>query len=256
MCRYLCVAVLELWPARDVPSCISRQMANNVGTMLSPELLLARLDEYIAVEASPVSGRLPPERELANRLGVSRAELRKALHQLETKGTVSRQVGRGTFLTARSESISDVASRLTLKTSPPAAMQARLLIEPELAALAATMATPEQIQHMRRLCDETRACRSWANYAELDWRLHNLIGEATGNVLLAEMQQILNRVRRSVVWGDLETPPPGPSADYHSYAEHEAVVAAIVRRDPETAAEAMREHLESTRRLLLRGRRI
>ena len=110
--------------------------------MLSRELLLARLDECIAVEASPASGRLPPERELASRLGVSRAELRKALGQLEAEGILSRQVGRGTFLTARSESISDIASRLTLKTSPPAAMQARLLIEPELAALAATMATP------------------------------------------------------------------------------------------------------------------
>ena len=229
-------------------------MTNNVGAMLSRELLLARLDECIAVEASPASGRLPPERELASRLGVSRAELRKALGQLETEGILSRQVGRGTFLTARSESISDVASRLTLKTSPPAAMQARLLIEPELAALAATMATPEQIQHLRRLCEEMRTCRSWAEYAELDWRLHNLIGEATDNVLLAEMQQILNRVRRSVVWGDLETPPPGPDADYHSYAEHEAIVAAIARRDPDGAAAAMRAHLETTRRLLLRGR--
>lgn len=223
--------------------------------MLSREQLLARLDECIAAAVASASGRLPPERELATRLRVSRAELRYALGQLEADGVLIRQVGRGTFVANRSESVSDVASRLTLKTSPPAAMQARLLIEPELASLAATNATPDQIRSLRRLCKEMRNCRGWEEYAELDWRLHNLIGEATGNVLLAEMQQILNQVRRSVVWGDLETPPPGPDGSYHSFDEHEAVVAAIEARDPVAAAAEMRGHLDTTRRLLLRGRK-
>jgi len=130
-------------------------------------------------------------------------------------------------------------------------MEARLLIEPELVSLAAEKATAEQIIELRRLCAEMKRADSWEAYAELDWRFHNMIAAATGNILLTEIQQLLNQVRRRVVWGHLETPPPRPRPDYHSFAEHDAIVAGIAGRDPRAAAAAMRRHLQATRERLL-----
>jgi DNA-binding FadR family transcriptional regulator len=213
--------------------------------------LLARLEECVARDASPRTGRLPSERSLAQSLGVGRAELRKALGVLEGQGRIQRHVGRGTFVTAMRETANETADRVSLKTSPAAAMEARLLVEPGLVSLAAETATPEQIIELRRLCAEMRAVDSWDAYAELDWRFHNMIAAATGNILLTEIQQLLNHVRRNVVWSDLDTPPPRPRPDYHSFAEHEAIVAGIAGRDPRTAAAAMRRHLEATRERLL-----
>jgi DNA-binding FadR family transcriptional regulator len=219
--------------------------------MASETGLLALLEECVARDASPRTGRLPSERSLAQSLGVGRAELRKALGVLEGQGRIQRHVGRGTFLTGMRETAHEIADRVSLKTSPAAAMEARLLVEPGLVSLAAEKATPEQIIELRRLCAEMRAVDSWDAYAELDWRFHNMIATATGNILLAEIQQLLNRVRRNVVWSDLDTPPPRPRPDYHSFAEHEAIVAAIAGRDPRSAAAAMRAHLEATRDRLL-----
>src|SRR5258706_3440784 len=219
--------------------------------MASETVLLARREEGVAREASPKSGRLPSERSLAHSLGVGRAELRKALGILEDQGRIKRHVGKGTFLTATHETTDEVADRIILKTSPAAAMEARLLIEPELVSLAAEKATPEQIIELRRLCAEMRAVESWDAYAELDWRFHNMLAAATGNILLTEIQQLLNQIRRKVVWSDLDTPPPRPRPDYHSFAEHDAIVAGIAGRDPRAAAAAMRRHLEATRQRLL-----
>jgi len=219
---------------------------------MAPEtVLLARLEECVAREASPKTGRLPSERSLAHSLGVGRTELRRALGVLEGQGRIRRHVGRGTFLTGMRETAHEIADRVSLKTSPAAAMEARLLVEPGLVSLAAEKATPEQIIELRRLCAEMRAVDSWDAYAELDWRFHNTIAAATGNILLTEIQQLLNQVRRNVVWSDLDTPPPRPRPDYHSFAEHEAIVSAIAGRDPRTAAVAMRAHLEATRDRLL-----
>jgi len=224
--------------------------------MPAETVFLNRLEECVAREASPKTGRLPSERSLAQSLGVGRAELRKALGILEDQGRIRRHVGKGTFLIADQETADEIAGRITLKTSPAAAMEARLLVEPELVSLAAETATPEQIIELRRICAEMRAVDSWDAYAELDWRFHNMLAAATGNILLTEIQQLLNQVRRRVVWVDLDTPPPRPRPDYHSFAEHEAIVAAIAGRDPRAAAAAMRRHLEATRERLLNKQRV
>lgn len=214
--------------------------------------VLPRLRAWLHGTALPEDGRLPPERELALRLGVNRGEVRKALAVLEAEGRVWRHVGKGTFATraaGASDRRPDVAG-LAEGTSPPEAMEARLLVEPELARLAALRATAAQIAELTRLAAAARAARSWAEYEELDYRFHDLIAEAAGNRLLVEVERLVNGVRRAVVWGHLSRRPVGPSPDYHSFDEHDAIVAAIAMRDRRGAAEAMRRHLESTARAL------
>lgn len=193
------------------------------------------------------SRKLPPERDLAAQFCVSRAELRKALSILEAEGQITRHVGRGTFLSRNPPEPQLAEGDIAARTSPVAAMQARLILEPELAALAALSASPAQIAVLEQLCENMRNAATWEQYAELDWQFHNMIAEATGNVLLVEFQRLLNGIRRYVLWGNLMKDDVGPKPEYHSFEEHEKIVAAIAGRNPKAASLAMRNHLSGSR---------
>lgn len=214
--------------------------------------ILAQFREWLSDAQLPDDGRLPPERELAERFGVKRAEIRKALAVMEEEGRLHRHVGRGTFL-AREEHIEIPADALVIarRTSPPEAMQARIIVEPEIARLAALRATATQIAAMKDFCVQMRRSKTWSEYEDLDWRFHNLLADASGNNLLLEIQRLVNGVRRAVVWGHLAKRPVGPSPDYHSFEEHDAIVEAIANRDRRGAADAMRRHLNSTASTML-----
>lgn len=208
------------------------------------------LNRWLDTFQTGPTGRLPPERELAETFSVSRAELRKAFDVLERNGRIWRHIGKGTFLVqppAEPETSEQIAGR----TSPMAAMEARAAVEPELARLAALHATSSDFASMRELVKEMRAAPTWAAYAELDWRFHNQIAEATGNVLLIEVQRLLNDVRRHVVWGNLDQTSPAPAPNYHSFREHEDILTAIESRNGERAMDAMRSHLRKTRAQLM-----
>lgn len=209
--------------------------------------LLARLEHWLEATGLPTDGRLPPERRLAPMFEVSRAELRKALAVLEAEGRLSRTVGRGTFLKPGG-SAPPMVEAIADRTTPPEAMQARFLIEPELAALAALGATSAQLAELRTLADRMRAVDTWAEYQLLDMRFHDVIAEATGNPLLAAVYRVINRVRRSVVFRRLQDgeDPAKPAPDHHSFDEHDRIVEAIAARDRGTAAAAMRVHLQGT----------
>jgi DNA-binding FadR family transcriptional regulator len=208
--------------------------------------LLVQLRHWLSAAEVPESGRLPPERILAAQFQVTRAELRKALAVLETEGRLRRHVGRGTFLAAARGASRSRIDELAEGTTPRDAMQARLAVEPELARLAALNATTSQIAEMRSLCAQLRRVSTWRDYETIDARFHTLIAEASGSRLLVEIHHIINGVRRKVVWGHLNVRPVGPSADYHSFNEHDALVEAIASRDRRGAAEAMRQHLNAT----------
>lgn len=174
---------------------------------------------------------------------------------LEAEGLVERHVGRGTFLrtpSAEDASNEPLVRRLAEITSPHAAMMARLSLEPELAGHAAIHAAPRHLVEARRLTEDMRSAKDWAEYEAMDARLHELIAVASGNPLLAELLRIVNAVRLSVVWSNLEIPQDGPPADYHSFAEHDAIVEALERRDRTAAHAAMRTHLKSVRATLLK----
>lgn len=205
--------------------------------------LLDQFREWLASAPLPSDGRLPPERVLADKFGVNRAELRKVYSVLEAEGRLWRHVGKGTFVTDNSAPSHARIDEIADRTTPLEAMQARRVIEPELARFAALNATRSQIASMRALCAEMRQAKSWSEYEEYDVRFHAKIAEAAGNGLLADLHAIVNGVRRAVVWGKLNIRPIGPSADYHSFEEHDAIVDAIAHRDRRAAAEAMIKHL-------------
>ncbi len=215
---------------------------------------LAKLRAYLAQIEMPLDSRLPPERELAETLGVTRASLRKALAVLEAENQIWRHVGKGTFIGSRPiETIADVAA-MTRRTNPTEVMRTRLLLEPEVARMAALNATSAHIAEMHLCMQRTRAAQTWRQYEAWDNRLHRVIAESTQNALLLALLDTLNAVRRAVVWGRLRVEKVKPSPNHHSFEDHEAIVAAIEDRDLDRAAGAMRTHLENVERNLLRQR--
>jgi DNA-binding FadR family transcriptional regulator len=211
-------------------------------------LVVSLLSRYIDAGEGT---RIPPERQLAAEFGVSRSEVRKALSRLELDGWLSREIGRGTFVRTPPPDHLSALDSLQRGTSPREAMEARLLIEPELASLSAVNATYSQIEAMHALAKQMRQAETWKAYEQYDGRLHRLIAESTGNKLLVAVHKTVDDVRRAVVWKWLDTRPSGPPADYTSFEEHDAIITAIEQRDRLGAMEAMRRHLRTTSDKLL-----
>jgi len=215
---------------------------------------LTQLRAYMAQRDLPANSRLPPERELCDILGVSRGELRKALAVMESNGELWRHVGKGTFIGARpTKEYSDVAAIAAL-TNPREVMQARLLIEPQIAREAALNATAGDIAELKQCMLASRQAQTWRQYENSDNRLHRAVAEAAHNTVLLALFDTLNAVRRAVVWGRLREKIDRPPSDHHSFKEHELLVRAIEERDMDGAGQAMLRHLSHVQANLLTTR--
>lgn len=218
--------------------------------MLETTTLADRVKHFIATGGFNHNDRLPPERTLSQRFGVRRGELRKALAELEDDGLIWRHVGRGTFIGARPVlNLADVAYLGEL-ASPAQVMAARLAIEPELARLAAIYGTRSDFDEIQSCCQRCRTATDWRSYEAWDNNLHYAVAKATHNKLLVYLFDILNVVRRSTVWGQSRTTKL-PARDHFSFAQHDAISAAIAERDAAQASQRMREHLNSVRERVL-----
>lgn len=215
---------------------------------------LTQLRAYLAQRDLPANSRLPPERELCDTLGVSRGELRKALAVMESNGELWRHVGKGTFIGSRpTKEYSDIPAIAAL-TNPREVMQARLLIEPQIAREAALNATAGDIAELKQCMLASRQAQTWRQYENSDNRLHRAVAEAAHNTVLVALFDTLNAVRRAVVWGRLRDKIERPPPDHHSFKEHEQLVRAIEERDMDAAGQAMLRHLSHVQSNLLTTR--
>ncbi len=206
--------------------------------------VLPQLSGYLAGTELPEDGRLPPERELAERLGVKRTELRRSLAVLEREGQLWRHVGKGTFVGPRPPRLIDI-SEIAHRSTPFQVMRARIGLEPELARLAAINATSTEITLLVELNAACRNAQTWREYEAYNARFHHQIAEAAHNPVLLALLEMLNSVRRAVTWG---RPRPGidrPPEDHHSFADHDRIVDSISHRESALAVDAMRRHLQN-----------
>lgn len=207
---------------------------------------LTVLREFLVEQELSLNGRLPAERELCAKLGLTRGPLRKAMAILEAEGQIWRHVGRGTFFGPRPVlNLSDV-EYLNEHSRPSEVMEARLAIEPQLSKLAAVHGTASNFEEMRRCKRLCKSAGEWRVYESWDNNFHQAIAKATCNKVLISLFDTLNIVRRSTVWGQLRSTKL-PPANHGSFAEHDAIYDAIVARDSDLAAELMRKHLTSVR---------
>ncbi|SHH32979.1 FadR/GntR family transcriptional regulator [Marivita hallyeonensis] len=202
------------------------------------ERVSAHLDEL----GLGMNDQLPVERTLAANLGISRDRLRKVLGVLEDDGKIWRQVGRGTFIGPRPVlNLADVAF-LGDHSSPREVIQARIAIEPSIAALAATYATQQDLKEIKRCARMCRKSEDWRGYEVWDLSFHRAIARATRNQVLIHLFETLNLVRRTSSW-QIRRSTPGPLPDYASFDEHDEICRGIELREEKCAADALRRHL-------------
>ncbi|MCB1809597.1 MAG: winged helix-turn-helix transcriptional regulator, partial [Candidatus Competibacteraceae bacterium] len=107
--------------------------------------IVALLRQRVETGQWPANSRIPPERDLAKEFGVARNTIRRAMSQLEAEGTLSRQIGRGTFVAAaNSNGLAAIIKRME-GISPADMMEIRQLLEPAAAAFAATNASVSEL---------------------------------------------------------------------------------------------------------------
>jgi GntR family transcriptional regulator, uxu operon transcriptional repressor len=150
---------------------------------------------YIGEKELDHNERLPPERTLSEALGVSRAELRRALNKLEDDGLIWRHVGRGTFVGSRSIFNLDDVDYLRKLASPKKIIEARMAIEPELACLSASNGTKVDFDEIE-LCDlRCVAARDWRTYEAWDNNFHLVSVQSRIIPVLVEWQKSLGQGR-------------------------------------------------------------
>lgn len=198
--------------------------------------------------------KLPTERDLAERLGVSRRAVRRALEVLEAEGSVWRRQGAGTFLGSGPDILPGAVGEILVDTDFMAVMEVRLRIEPQLAQLAAVRAKPQDVVRMRELAEKIRESAAVdADARELwDGALHRLIAQSAGNAFFLSIFDVINRVRQSDVWQSVREAARSDTDMSVSFAQHLAIIDAVEARDIAGAGEAMLEHLLSIQENLIR----
>lgn len=210
--------------------------------------LLAAFSNLIAQGVLAPGTRLPPERDLAVRFGVSRPSLRHALKALEHMGVLSQRVGDGTYLR---ESCGEILTRplelLIVLDNITAGelLDTRLIVEPELAARAAERATSADLETIDQTLLDMRGQRGVRKLTELDIAFHEAIFVASQNRLSQRIFPIIQRAMLTSI-----TMTSKLASANHTLGFHKPIYQAIYRREPEEARQKMMEHLRDSRRLL------
>jgi len=211
---------------------------------------LGRIREYLQQAAFAQQERLPPERELAAMLGLTRNRLRTGLKKLAGEGVIWRHIGKGTFFgpRLRPAGISFPINSLQDLTNPREVMAARLAIEPPLARLAALQATGRDLLGIVNCLNQMVEVSDWSGWELLDCRLHRAIAQAAGNALMLVMFDTVQANRNREIWGRLRERIEPVSAIDRASREHAAIVQALQDRDADAAEAAMRTHLRAVER--------
>lgn len=202
--------------------------------------VLEKLEELIDAGEYAPGGRLPSERELAEKFEVSRPTVREAIIALEALGRVDVKVGSGVYVLEAPNGYGQIDLSITAFELT----EARALVEGEAAALAATMISDSQLEELARALDEMAAESSDGSLVSeiADQRFHRIISEATRNaVLMAVIGEL---------W-DVRDNSPNVHKAYQAIcetgaatrqAEHREIYSALQRRDPVAARTAMHAH--------------
>jgi DNA-binding FadR family transcriptional regulator len=211
----------------------------------SAEFALGQMRNFIEHGRFEMEGRLPPERELAAQLRVGRSTLRKALEILEAEGEIWRHVGQGTFVGRRSSKLQAETFMNLSKVSPRELLDARLCLEPAIAASAAVTAQPSDIAQMRMSAEKRENTKLPEAYNLWDHQLHLAIAEATRNPIMVALLERLNGLRRAPTWTSYKKDRMKEPYYSISKREHREIIAAIEQRDSARAFRAMKNHILS-----------
>lgn len=225
----------------------SLESGNNGNTA---EGVVAQLRDMIHGGELSSGDRLPPERDLAKLLGVSRPTLRAGIRSLTTVGILQSRQGAGTFVAERAESPTLDSSPLRMMAAlhgftSDEMFEARLALEMSIAGLAASRATSEQVTLMsEEIAGMYASLDDPEQYLVHDMRFHQTIAAASGNRILTSLMNMI-----ATILFDSRSKTVKRAKDLKQSAEqHQNIYRAMRERDAEAAQQAMHDHLVKTQR--------
>ena len=191
--------------------------------------------------------RLPAERDLAAAFGVSRASVREAIHSLSTMGILEARVGDGTYVCSGADAaISQLTWAVFLSGGGGESLrEARRVIEPAIAQMAAERATPEDIASLKKILKNMEASLGDpAKAAEYDYDFHVALARIAGNEILGGVLIGLQWMLRASIHRSLQQ---DPSRDVVCFSEHRDILKAIEAKDPKKARKAMKQSVNESK---------
>ncbi len=212
------------------------------------ERIVNQIEQHIVSGKLKVGDQLPSEYELAEQFGVSRTAVREAIKALREKRLVEVRPGKGTFITNGAPETIRYSLGLIMRFGAANAsshlVEVREILEPEIAALAATRITEEGISAMQKAVETMdHALDNVDLFVEADLDFHLALAEATQNpiipILMDSIIDLLREQRKRIglTSGGLER------GQFH----HKRILEAVIQRDPRAARQAMRKHLLQVR---------
>lgn len=208
---------------------------------------VAKQIERLIVKKLKPGDKLPSERELADMLQVSRSSIRDAIRSLELVGLVEPRQGAGTIVCERAtEPFANALERKQKLVTE--LLDFRKMLEPPLAARAATHASAEEISEMEEILQrqEEKQDRGEVTIVE-DAEFHYGVALASGNSVVLKVIDILMDLLRDTRERSLQL----RGRPQKSLAGHKKILTAIKRRDAEAAKSAMRRHIEDVEEIVL-----
>ena len=213
------------------------------------EIAAERIIEYTQREGLRPGDRLPTERALAGLLEISHTVAREAIKLLSARGHLLTRRGAGIFVAEPSERLpTEIWGTILLDNLEHVEMiyECRTAVEAETARLAAQRATPQEAQRIRDTAERTVAAaddNDFVAFFTADVAFHSAIAAAAHNIFLASVVDnvftLMNRLKTAGI-GEAR------DAMQRGARDHTAIVAAILRGDPDGAEEAMRRHIDNS----------
>ncbi len=205
---------------------------------------------YILQVPFQVGQRIPNEFELAQRFGVGRSTIREAVKGLVSKGILEVRRGSGTYVTATRLADQDPLGLSGLQDRYKSALElldVRLLLEPEIAALAAEYATEGELEELKKLCAETEQLyRDGKDHIPKDIQFHTCIAKCSKNRVVETLVPLIHTA--VTTFADLTQ----RALLEETIQTHRAIVDAVADRDPVGARCAMTMHLTYNRQAMVR----
>lgn len=209
--------------------------------------------EAISKGRYKVGDRLPPERVIAEEMGVSRPPVREALSALQIVGIVESVTGDGTYVRSSGESAlirSRALSVLERSESPFEAYRARRAFEVSIVEIAVDEATPEDlaaIEEILQRMDEAVETRDFEGYFEANRDFHLAIAQATNNSLIEQVVRYLLDIMDQQLWKEALQKHFSKYEHIKEYKQkHHRIFRAIKEKEKKRAMEEMRNHFDKT----------
>jgi DNA-binding FadR family transcriptional regulator len=234
---------------RDTPRLAQPGLFDKVSVGRISETIVDQIRQLMRQGHLRPGDRLPAERDLCERFGVSRVTVREALRMLESSGLVEIRVGArgGAFVTVpTSEHIGDgLADMLSLSALTAADVtEVRLILEVGIVPIVCDRATEDDLAALEQICERSREAIRVGEYTmSLSAEFHARVAQSTHNPALA---MLVESFRGPIMMSLEQAKATAPEMGILGTEEHEAFTQAVRRRDPDEATRIMREHLQRT----------